>query len=84
VDLVQLALGRLHERHRVLCVPIGLREAGDLSTQLLADGESGRVVSCSVDAVARGQALHRLLQLEVRALQLPVSIEGLDVRVDSE
>jgi hypothetical protein len=53
VDLVQLALSGLHEGDGVGGVAVGLVEARDLSTQLLADRESGRVVSSGVDSVAR-------------------------------
>jgi hypothetical protein len=84
VHLLEVALGRLHERDRVLGVALGLIEARDLTLQLLADGESGRVVSRTVDAVARAEALHRLGELLARPDEVAMRIERLDVGVDSQ
>ena len=52
VHLVQRALSRLHQRDAVLRVALGLGEAADLATQLLADRQAGGVVGRAVDAVA--------------------------------
>ena len=84
VDLLQRTLGRLHERDGVLRVSLGLVEPPDLTLQLLADGESGCVVCCSVDAVAARQALHGLRELVARSGELAVCVERLDVRIDSQ
>ena len=69
----------LHERDRVLGVALGLAEAADLGAQLLADRETGCVVGCAVDAVARRQALHRLAELRCWSHQLPVRVERLEL-----
>ena len=58
VDLVQRTFSGLHHRDAVLRVALGLSETVDLAGQLLADREAGGVVSCAVDAQARGQTLH--------------------------
>ena len=84
MDLGERALRRLDERDRVLGVALGLREAADLSAQLLADGESGRVVCRSIDAVTRGEALHGLAELLARVGELAMRVERLDVGVDSK
>src|SRR4051794_18999590 len=84
VHLVQRALGRLHEADTVLGVALGLREAANLTTKLLADGESSCVVGRTVDAVTGAQALHGLARTIARLSKLAVGVEGLDVRVDAK
>src|SRR3954452_8073938 len=84
VHLVQRTLGRLHEADGVLRVALGLRETADLTTKLLADGESSRVVGRTVDAVAGAQALHGLARTIARGGKLAVGVEGLDVAVDAK
>jgi hypothetical protein len=60
VDFVEGAFSRLDHRNAVLCIPLGLIEAGDLGLQLLADGQAGRVVRCPVDTQTARQLLHAL------------------------
>jgi hypothetical protein len=84
VHLVQRALGRLHEADAVLGIALSLREAANLTTKLLADGESSCVVGRTVDAVAGAQALHGLARTIARLSKLAVGVEGLDVRVDAK
>jgi hypothetical protein len=84
VHLVQLTLGRLHEGDRVSRVAVGLVEAGDLSTQLLADRESGRVVGSGVDPLTGRQPRHRILELVLRSHQLAMGVHRFDVGVDPE
>src|SRR3954468_23504694 len=55
-----------------------------LTTKLLADGESSRVVGRTVDAVAGAQALHGLARTIARGGKLAVGVEGLDVAVDTK
>src|SRR5207249_4788775 len=84
LDLVQRALSRLDERDAVLGVALRLSETADLTAHLLADRETGRVVSRAVDAIARRQLLHRLGGGVARRLQLTVRVERLDVVLDTE
>src|SRR3712207_9427136 len=67
-------------RSAVLDVALVLAEAADLGAHLLADGEAGGVVSSTVDAVARGQALHRLGHCRADARQVAMRVVRLDVR----
>jgi hypothetical protein len=84
VDLVEVALGGLHEADAVLDVALGGLEATDLRPHLLGDPEAGRVVGGTVDAEARGQPLHRLRQLVRRLVELPVGVGRLDVVLDAK
>jgi len=84
VHLVQRAFRRLDQADPVLGVALRLRETTDLTTELLADGESGCVVGRTVDAVSRAEALHRLAGTIARGGELPMGVEGLDVRVDAK
>src|SRR3954454_24432815 len=84
VDLVQRTLSGLHEADRVLSVALGLAQATNLTTKLLANGEAGRVVGCPVDAITRAEALHRLARATARADKLTVGVERLDVAVDTK
>src|SRR5262249_36748532 len=67
-----------------LRIALGLRETTDLTTELLADGESGCVVGGTVDAVPGAESLHRLARTLARHRELAVSVEGLDVVVDAK
>ena len=60
MDLSQSALSGLHQRDAVLGVVLSLAQAGDLSTHLLADGQTSGVVTGAVDLVAGGQLLQVL------------------------
>jgi hypothetical protein len=84
VDLVQRAFRRLHQRDGVLRVALSLGEAADLTTKLLADGESGRVVCCSIDPVAGGELLHRLLELVAVLGEHPVGVHRLRVALNAK
>src|SRR3954469_2672309 len=84
VDLVQRTLSRLHEADAVLSVALGLSQAANLTTQLLADREAGGVVRRTVDAVAGAEALHRLRGVAARTDELAVGVESLDVVVDAK
>ena len=56
VHLVEGTFRRLDERDAVLRVALRLSEAADLRAHLLRDGEAGRVVGGTVDAVAAATA----------------------------
>src|SRR4029078_7960717 len=84
VHLAQRAFRGLDQAHPVLGVALRLRETTDLTTELLADGESGCVVGRTVDAVSRAEALHRLAGTIARGGELAMGVEGLDVRVDAK
>ncbi|MNV40993.1 hypothetical protein D3C71_1326140 [compost metagenome] len=57
-DALQRALGRLHERNAVVGVTHRLVEPPDLRSEPLGDRQARCVVLGTVDAQARGQALH--------------------------
>jgi hypothetical protein len=82
VHLVQRAFCRLHHGDAVERVLMSLRDAVDLGAHLLGDREAGCVVGGAVDPQAGRQLLHRLLQHALRAFELPMGVERLDVGVD--
>jgi len=84
LHLVHRAFRRLHQRDRVLRVPLSLGETADLGLQLLADREAGGVVGRAVDAIAGAEALHRLRQLVRRADEVAVRTHRSDVRLNAQ
>ncbi len=83
-DLTHRTVGRLHEVDGGLGVLLGLAQTADLSGQLLRDGETGGVVGGLVDAVTRGELLHRAGQHAAGLHQVPVGVERLDVGLDGK
>ena len=82
MDLVERTLSGLDERNAVLRVRLRLVEAVDLRAQLLADGETGSVVSRAVDPQTRGQTLKARRHAALRAREVAVRVESVDVGVD--
>src|SRR3954468_1965412 len=84
VDLGQRTLGRLHQRHRILRVALSLVETADLATKALADRETGGVIGGTVDAIPRGESLHRGSEALLGTGEIPVRVERLDVVLDTK
>src|SRR5215207_7681482 len=84
VNLVERTLSGLHHRNGVRRVAGSLRKAADLAAQLLADGQARGVVAGAVDAVARRQLLHRLAQTIAVVDELTLSVERLNVVLDTK
>jgi hypothetical protein len=84
VNLVEAAFRGLHQRDAVLRVALSLGEATDLGAHLLGDGEAGRVIGGTVDAVAARQLLHGLGSRVGGEAELTVSVESLNVVLDTK
>src|SRR5215204_5580506 len=84
MDLGQGAFRGLDQRDAVLRVALRLGESTDLTAHLLRDGETGRIISGTVDAIAAGELLHRLRGGDAGRRQLPVRVERLDVVLNTK
>ena len=62
MDLLHRSLSGLDQRSAILDVLLGGVQTGDLSTHLLRNGQTGGVVTGTVDLVAGGQLLQVLAQ----------------------
>ena len=75
MNLSQVAFGSLDEADAILGVGGSGLQTGDLGLHLLADGQTGSVITGTVDAEARGQLLQRLGDSGIVHAQLTVSVQ---------
>src|SRR5690606_20735627 len=83
VHFLQGTFCDLHDTHTVLGVAGRLAQTGHLSTEALADDETGRVVGSTVDPETRRQLLEALAEGVARLVDVPVGVERHDVLVDT-
>lgn len=83
VDLVQAAFHGLDKGDTVVGVTTGLVHASDLAGHTVGDRFASGIVLGAIDAQAGGQALHGGLQSALGLVQVALSDQGSDVRVDN-
>src|SRR5690606_13162885 len=82
--LVQGAFTGLHQGDAVGRVAAGLLQGPDVGLQALADGQAGGVVAGAVDAQTAAQLLDAVLEALGGGVQVPVGVQGAEVRVDAD
>ncbi len=79
MNLTECTFSGLGEADAVLGVPGGLAEARDLGAKLLRDDQTGRIVTCTVDAVAGGEFLQTLSEIRIRHPEITAGVKRHDI-----
>ncbi|MNZ62123.1 hypothetical protein D3C78_802370 [compost metagenome] len=82
--LLQSAFSGLRQGDTVVGVAYRHVQAADLAGHTVGDLQAGSIVLGAVDAVAGGQTLQRSAQRVGRAVQVALSVQGSNVRVDGK